>query len=50
MARAYSGCKVWQQDFLRLDLPDNHLGGELLKALTGINKRRRALRPPLIQV
>ena len=22
MARAYSGCEIWQQDFLRLDLPD----------------------------
>src|SRR5262249_58311585 len=22
MARAYSGCEVWQQDFLKLDLPD----------------------------
>ncbi len=27
MARAYSGCEVWQQDFLRLDLPDNHFDG-----------------------
>jgi SAM-dependent methyltransferase len=24
MARGYSGCTVWQQDFLKLDLPDNH--------------------------
>jgi SAM-dependent methyltransferase len=24
MARAYSGCVVWQQDFLKLDLPENH--------------------------
>jgi SAM-dependent methyltransferase len=24
MARAHSGCEVWQQDFLKLDLPDNH--------------------------
>jgi hypothetical protein len=23
MARAYGGCEVWQQDFLKLDLPDN---------------------------
>jgi hypothetical protein len=23
MARAYSGCEVWQQDFLKLDLPNN---------------------------
>ena len=27
MARAYSGCMVWQQDFLRLDLPENHFDG-----------------------
>ena len=27
MARAYSGCEVWQQDFLRLDLPDDHFDG-----------------------
>ena len=27
MARAYSGCEVWQQDFLKLDLPDNHFDG-----------------------
>jgi SAM-dependent methyltransferase len=24
MARAYSGCEVWQQDFLKLDLPGNY--------------------------
>jgi len=24
MARAYSGCEVWQQDFLKLDLPENY--------------------------
>jgi SAM-dependent methyltransferase len=24
MARTHSGCEVWQQDFLKLDLPDNH--------------------------
>jgi len=24
MARTHSGCKVWQQDFLKLDLPDKH--------------------------
>ena len=23
MARVYSGCEVWQQDFLKLDLPNN---------------------------
>ena len=27
MARAYSGCEVWQQDFLKLDLPDSHFDG-----------------------
>jgi SAM-dependent methyltransferase len=27
MARAYSGCEVWRQDFLRLDLPQNHFDG-----------------------
>lgn len=27
MARAYSGCEVWQQDFVRLDLPAQHFDG-----------------------
>ena len=27
MARAYSGCEVWQQDFLKLDLPDDYFDG-----------------------
>jgi SAM-dependent methyltransferase len=27
MARAYSGCEVWQQDFLQLDLPDDYFDG-----------------------
>jgi SAM-dependent methyltransferase len=27
MARAYSGCEVWQQDFLRLDLPNDYFDG-----------------------
>lgn len=27
MARAYSGCDVWQQDFLKLDLPENKFDG-----------------------
>jgi SAM-dependent methyltransferase len=26
-ARAYSGCDVWQQDFLRLNLPSEHFDG-----------------------
>ena len=29
MARAHSGCDVWQQDFLKLDLPDRHFDGVL---------------------
>jgi SAM-dependent methyltransferase len=27
MARAYSGCEVWQQDFVKLDLPPQHFDG-----------------------
>jgi len=27
MARADSGCEVWQQDFLKLDLPSEHFDG-----------------------
>jgi SAM-dependent methyltransferase len=27
MARAYSGCDVWHQDFLALDLPEGHFDG-----------------------
>ena len=27
MARAHSGCTVWQQDFLALDLPSEHFDG-----------------------
>jgi SAM-dependent methyltransferase len=27
MARAYSACEVWQQDFLKLDLPSRHFDG-----------------------
>jgi SAM-dependent methyltransferase len=27
MAREYSGCEVWQQDFLRLNLPDSYFDG-----------------------
>ena len=32
MARPYSGCVVWQQDFLKLDLPDNHFDGVFANA------------------
>jgi len=32
MARAHSGCEVWQQDFLELDLPDEHFDGVFANA------------------
>jgi SAM-dependent methyltransferase len=32
MARAYSGCEVWQQDFLRLDLPAERFDGVFANA------------------
>jgi SAM-dependent methyltransferase len=32
MARDYSGCEVWQQDFLDLDLPDSHFDGVFANA------------------
>ena len=32
MARAASGCDVWQQDFLALDLPDGHFDGVFANA------------------
>jgi len=32
MARAHSGCEVWQQDFLNLDLPNNHFDGVFANA------------------
>ena len=32
MARAYSGCTVWQQDFLALDLPDHLFDGVFANA------------------
>ena len=32
MARAYSGCEVWQQDFLALDLPAAHFDGVFANA------------------
>jgi SAM-dependent methyltransferase len=32
MARAYSGCEVWQQDFLKLDLPGNYFDGVFANA------------------
>jgi len=32
MARAYSGCEVWQQDFLKLNLPDNYFDGVFANA------------------
>jgi len=32
MARGHSGCEVWQQDFLRLDLPNDHFDGVFANA------------------
>ena len=32
MARAYSGCEVWEQDFLRLDLPGGRFDGVFANA------------------
>ena len=32
MARAYSGCEVWQQDFLALELPASHFDGVFANA------------------
>lgn len=32
MARAHSSCEVWQQDFLRLDLPQRHFDGVFANA------------------
>jgi SAM-dependent methyltransferase len=32
MGRAYSGCEVWHQDFLELDLPDRHFDGVFANA------------------
>ena len=32
MARAYSGCEVWRQDFLALDLPAGHFDGVFANA------------------
>lgn len=32
MARDHSGCEVWQQDFLSLDLPDAHFHGVFANA------------------
>jgi SAM-dependent methyltransferase len=32
MARSYSGCEVWRQDFLKLDLPDRHFDGVFANA------------------
>jgi SAM-dependent methyltransferase len=33
MARAYSGCEVWQQDFLQLELPDGYFDGVFANAV-----------------
>ena len=33
MARTHSGCEVWQQDFLKLDLPDRHFDAVFANAV-----------------
>ena len=33
MARAHSGCEIWLQDFLNLDLPPNHFDGVFANAV-----------------
>jgi SAM-dependent methyltransferase len=32
LKRAYSGCEVWQQDFLKLNLPENYFDGVFANA------------------
>jgi hypothetical protein len=32
MARAHSGCEVWQQDFLKLELPEKYSDGVFANA------------------
>jgi len=32
MAHAHSGCEIWQQDFLKLDLPDHRFDGVFANA------------------
>ena len=32
LAQKYSGCEVWQQDFLKLDLPNNYFDGVFANA------------------
>ena len=32
MARTYSGCEVWEQDFIKLDLPAGHFDGVFANA------------------
>jgi SAM-dependent methyltransferase len=32
MARAHGGCEVWQQNFLKLDLPNGHFDGVFANA------------------
>ncbi|HUW29709.1 MAG TPA: class I SAM-dependent methyltransferase [Sulfuriferula sp.] len=33
MARTHSGCEIWLQDFLKLDLPSNHFDGVFANAV-----------------
>jgi SAM-dependent methyltransferase len=45
MARAYSSCEVWQQDFLKLDLPDNYFDFFLGLNFNRLLRPARAPRP-----
>lgn len=49
MARAFSGCEVWRQDFLALDLPDAYFDGVYANA-TLFHVPRRELRRVLGQI
>ncbi len=44
MARADTGCEVWQQDFLRLDLPDRYFDGVFANAALFHVPRQELLR------
>ncbi len=48
-ARAYSGCNVWQQDFMAFDLPDAHFDGVYANA-TLFHVPRRELSRVLGQI
>jgi SAM-dependent methyltransferase len=49
MARSHSGCEVWQQDFLKLDLPAGHFDGIFANA-TLFHVPRRELPRVLLEL